>query len=76
MESLSRNGIVAKMTITAATAVVAFLTGWSTGGWAQGLGFAAILGAASGVAAFSERPGGRWSCATWLHRGHKPGSTR
>lgn len=75
MRNLVGDGIGPKVAVAAVTAVVGFLSGWSAGGVAQGLGLAAALGTAGGVAAFSERPGGRWACGTWSRRRRKPGST-
>ena len=72
--NLRRNATVSKMAITATTAAVGFVAGWSTGGWVQGLGLAAALGAGGGIAAFSEKPNSRWSCRNWLRRQQGPGS--
>lgn len=74
MANTSRGGVGRKVAATALTAGVAFVCGWSAGGWAQGLGLAAALGAAGGIAAFSEGQGGRLSCGAWRHR--RGGPTR
>lgn len=72
----ARDAIGAKAAVTVATAAVAFVCGWSAGGWAQGLGLAAALGTAGGIAAFSEKPGGRFACASWLHRHQRDAERR
>lgn len=68
METNTRGATGTKAAVTVATAAVAFVCGWSAGGWAQGLGLAVALGAAAGIAAFSERPGRHSACAHWPHR--------
>ena len=55
--------------VTIATAVVAFLCGWSADGLAAGVVLAAALGAAAGVAVVSETSGSHLSCgALWSRR--------
>ena len=57
MRHTNRNKLGFRVLITAATAAVAFLCGWSTGGWAIGVGLAVALGTASAVAVFHETSG-------------------
>ncbi len=74
MATAPSNDIGRKVAVTSLTAGVAFVCGWSAGGWAQGLGLAVALGAAGGIAAFSDKQGGRLSCAAWGRR--RGGPTR
>lgn len=62
--------LAVRMLTTAATATVAFLCGWSAGGWAPGVGLAIALGTAAGVAIFREPFGNRMSCRAWRSRRH------
>lgn len=68
MASAFRGDMGRKVAVTVLTAGVAFTCGWSAGGWAQGLALAAALGAAGGIAAFSEKPGGSLSCGAWWRK--------
>lgn len=68
MASSTRSGLLRKAAVTAATTAVAFVCGWSAGGWLAGLGLAVALGTAGGIAVLTEKPGGRRSCAAWGRR--------